>query len=296
MEYNPQNQPRRSAPAGYNEAAYRRKLEMRRKRRRQKQIRFYGCCTLLLLAAVALGVGIYFLVQYFGGRAAVQQPSSQSLPQSSSVAVSVSSVPVSSAPVVRERTWELLLANVDNPLPASYDAEVTFATPFTNSAQQIDRRASQALTQMFNDAAAAGVPLYFRSGYRSYATQEYLFNSMQQGYMAQGMSETDAYAATRKLRNPAGTSEHQTGLAADITPASNPQANLVSGLEDTPEIQWLHQHCQEYGFILRYPKDKTDITGTSYEPWHFRYVGVEAATEIMAEGLCLEEYLEKYYS
>ena len=86
-----------------------------------------------------------------------------------------------------------------------------------------------------------------------------------------------------------GTSEHQTGLAVDIVDTS--YQILDEGQENTPVQQWLMAHCAEYGFILRYPTDKSEITGVGYEPWHYRYVGVEAAREIMANGLCLEEYL-----
>lgn len=88
---------------------------------------------------------------------------------------------------------------------------------------------------------------------------------------------------------PAGTSEHQLGLAADIVAAD--YQVLEEEQENTPEQQWLMAHCQEYGFILRYPRDKQGLTGVGYEPWHYRYVGVEAAQEIMSQGLCLEEYL-----
>ena len=87
---------------------------------------------------------------------------------------------------------------------------------------------------------------------------------------------------------PPGCSEHQSGLAADIVSAEN--QNLDETQEDTPEQAWLHAHCQEYGFILRYPQDKTELTGVNYEPWHYRYVGEEAARDIMSQGLCLEEY------
>ncbi|MEG2394894.1 MAG: M15 family metallopeptidase, partial [Ruthenibacterium sp.] len=186
--------------------------------------------------------------------------------------------------------WSLILANTEYALPADYEAGVTYVNG-PASDQQCDERILDAITRMFDDAAAAGCPVYFRSGYRSLATQTYLFNSMKQEYMAQGMTEDEAYAATKKLRNLPGHSEHETGLAADIVPRSNPGAALVESLENTPELQWLHAHSAEYGFILRYPKDKTDITGTNYEPWHFRYVGVEDAKKITENDLTLEEYL-----
>ena len=110
-------------------------------------------------------------------------------------------------------------------------------------------------------------------------------------YLAMGYSNAEAYAATKRLRNVPGTSEHQTGLTVDIISQSYWQ--LDEGYAETYEAKWLKEHAAEYGFILRYPKDKTAITGTSFEPWHYRYVGVEDAQKIMAQGLCLEEYLAK---
>lgn len=106
--------------------------------------------------------------------------------------------------------------------------------------------------------------------------------------MEQYGSEEEAAAIVA----PPGTSEHQTGLACDITDQYYELKN--SSLEDTALFQWMSQHCQEYGFIVRYPKDKEDVTGIIYEPWHFRYVGEEAAAYIMEHGLCLEEFLALY--
>ncbi len=114
---------------------------------------------------------------------------------------------------------------------------------------------------------------------------------MYQDYLAQGLSEEEANAATLLLRNVAGSSEHQTGLAIDIVPLNDTWASLVPELENTPELQWVKQNCANYGFILRYEEDTTHITGISYEPWHFRYVGVEHALEITQRGITLEEYM-----
>ena len=100
-----------------------------------------------------------------------------------------------------------------------------------------------------------------------------------------------AFAATKQWRNEPGTSEHETGLAVDIVGAADINAALVESLEERDWAVWLREHAPEYGFILRYMKDKTDITGTSFEPWHYRYVGVEDAQKITAQGVCLEEYL-----
>ena len=142
-------------------------------------------------------------------------------------------------------------------------------------------------------ARAQGLNVYLSSGYRDYNTQSYLYNRK----IGQGYSAEDA----ARIVAPPGTSEHQTGLACDITDRYYELKD--SSLENTATYQWMSQHCHEYGFIVRYPKDKSgmttadaaeSVTGIIYEPWHFRYVGVEAATYIMENGLCLEEFVELY--
>ena len=124
------------------------------------------------------------------------------------------------------------------------------------------------------------------------ATQTRLHNNKIARLRAAGYSlEAAKQEAARWVAVP-GTSEHQTGLACDITDQYYEFKD--SSLENTALYQWMSQHCQEYGFIVRYPKDKEDVTGIIYEPWHFRYVGVEAATYIMEHGLCLEEFVALY--
>lgn len=190
--------------------------------------------------------------------------------------------------------WSLLLCNETHALPENYEATVTYVKPFEGiSEQQCDSRIVTPLKNMFAAAEKDGIYLYFRSGYRSFATQTILFEAMQQDYMSQGMTAQEALAATKRLRNVPGTSEHETGLAVDIVPLSQPDMNLTAAFESTNEAKWLLEHCAEYGFILRYPKDKTALTGTSFEPWHFRYVGTEDAVKIMSQGICLEEYLSE---
>ena len=111
------------------------------------------------------------------------------------------------------------------------------------------------------------------SGYRSRELQQTLFDNRVERCLDEGIAQEDAVEeASRYVAQP-GTSEHELGEEQ----------------ENTAEQQWLMEHCTEYGFILRYPKDKTDLTGVSYEPWHYRYVGKETAQEIMTQGLCLEE-------
>lgn len=191
------------------------------------------------------------------------------------------------APVVSEQDWKMRLVNAKNPLPEGFAPELATLA----NGKQFDARATEDLNAMLADAKAAGLSPLVCSAYRSIARQDELFNQMKQDYMAQGMSEADAYAKTATIRTPHGCSEHSSGLAADIV-AVNYQT-LDDGYENTPEAQWLHAHAAEYGFILRYPKGKEDVTGIIYEPWHFRYVGTKNAQKIKDSGLCLEEYLEQ---
>ena len=177
-------------------------------------------------------------------------------------------------------SWEYILVNSEHSID-DYEPETVEI-----EGQLIDYRIEDAMTEFVAAAREAGVPVYLSSGYRDYATQQYLNELKQtQGYTKE---EADAIVA------PPGTSEHQTGLAMDITDEYREIKN--SELESTDTYIWMSQHCQEYGFIVRYPNDKSDITGIIYEPWHFRYVGVEAATYIMEHGLCLEEFLALYTS
>ena len=134
--------------------------------------------------------------------------------------------------------------------------------------------------------------MYFCSGYRDYDTQYTIYWNHINQYMAQGMTEEEAHAKTRLAVNYPGASEHQSGLCADILESASQEMEPWIG--GSGLMLWLEQHCAEYGFVVRYPKDKTDITGVEYEPWHLRYVGVDAATYMMEKGLCLEEFLALY--
>lgn len=186
--------------------------------------------------------------------------------------------PTPEYPDVDVNSWELLLANSSHSI-GEYAPELEVV----ENSQSFDTRAAGALREFMQAARDEGLSVYLSSAYRGYAEQNYL-------YQRKVSQVGEAVAGT--IVAPPGTSEHQTGLAADIT--DQYYATKNESLENTALYQWMSQHCQEYGFIVRYPKDKEDITGIIYEPWHFRYVGVEAATYIMEHGLCLEEFLELY--
>ena len=154
----------------------------------------------------------------------------------------------------------------------------------------VDAEAYAPLKKMFADAKAAGVPLALVSSFRSIKLQDSLFNDYVVANMNKGMSREEAIKAANSLRTYAGTSEHNTGLCFDL--AEEGSGWLRVEFENTPQGKWLRENAPKYGFILRYPKDKTKITGISYEPWHFRYVGVEHAQKITEQGMCLEEYID----
>lgn len=181
----------------------------------------------------------------------------------------------------------LLLVNPWTPLPEDFlPGELV---PVQND-QAVDARAYPDLQDMLGDMSQAGLSPLICSSYRSQERQQELYDNKVQRVMDEGVSLEAAQAeAARWVARP-GTSEHQTGLAVDIVSLSNQMLDETQ--ESTPEFQWLAENAWKYGFILRYPSDKSEKTGIAYEPWHFRFVGKEAAEEMHDLGLCLEEYLE----
>ena len=183
--------------------------------------------------------------------------------------------------------YYLLLANAENPLPQDWSIQ----TEEVQNGYEMDKRAAPAMREMILAAKEDGVELMLCSAYRSVEKQQQLFDRSQQAYMAQGMSEEEAYAKTATETAIPGTSEHQTGLAADIVTPTYQM--LDAGFADTPAGQWLSEHAAEYGFVLRYPQDKQEVTGIIYESWHYRFVGKTHAKLMKESGLCLEEYLQQ---
>ena len=181
----------------------------------------------------------------------------------------------------------LLLVNPWTPLPEDFvPGELV---PVQND-QAVDARAYPDLQNMLGDMSEAGLSPLICSSYRSQERQQELYDNKVQRVMDEGASLEAAQAeAARWVARP-GTSEHQTGLAVDIVSLFNQMLDETQ--ESTPEFQWLAENAWKYGFILRYPNDKSEKTGIAYEPWHFRFVGKEAAEEMHDLGLCLEEYLE----
>lgn len=180
----------------------------------------------------------------------------------------------------------LILVNKYNRAPSVpvtlVKPDVTPTKPAYDENIYMQPEAAAALEELFDGAAQAGITLYATSGFRSYSTQKAIWERK-----LETMSEKSANATVAKP----GYSEHQTGLAMDIEGESTLGTGLTEGFGDSPEGIWVAEHCHLYGFIIRYPKGKTAITGYAYEPWHLRYVGKEAAQEIAHRGVTFEEYI-----
>lgn len=191
-------------------------------------------------------------------------------------------------PVTAGESWALLLVNGEHPLPEGFAApELTRL----KNGHAVDSRVYPALQRMMDGARAAGLQPVICSSYRTQEIQERLFAAELENWLARGYIQEEAETQAAQWVARPGASEHQTGLAVDIVDLS--YQLLDESQEDTPVQRWLMAHCAEYGFILRYPTDKGAVTGVGYEPWHYRYVGEEAARAIMDGGLCLEEYLAR---
>ncbi len=180
----------------------------------------------------------------------------------------------------------LILVNKQNRAPAVPVAlvkpDVTPTKPELSENIYMRPEAADALEDLFEGAAEAGLTLYATSGFRSYSTQKAIFERK-----LETMSEKAANASVAKP----GYSEHQTGLAMDIEGETTRGTGLTEAFGESPEGIWVAENCHLYGFIIRYPQDKTAITGYIYEPWHIRYVGKEAAQEITDLGVTFEEYI-----
>lgn len=202
-----------------------------------------------------------------------------------------STTPVGTKP---QQSWSTMLVNQWSYMPEGYVPDVREisyegVSPLNN---KFDVRAADALEKMLADARSAGYNMYLVSAYRSHDYQVSLFNRKVNEYKALGYDDATAYSEASQWVAIPGTSEHCTGLAADIVSSTwyNYNSDLTHDFEDTDHFDWLYEHCADYGFILRYPKGAEAITGITYEPWHYRFVGVDAAKYIMENHITLEEF------
>ena len=183
--------------------------------------------------------------------------------------------------------WYLTLINSENPIDDNHQITLTRL----RNKQAIDSRCYPELQSMMDDCRAAGLSPIICSSYRTYEKQQDLFEQQVQEFINQGYGKLDAQRKAAGAVARPGTSEHELGLAVDIVDENNQRLNQYQ--ENTAVQRWLMQNSWRYGFILRYPSDKTDITGIQYEPWHYRFVGKEAARIIYENNWTLEEYLNQ---
>ena len=203
---------------------------------------------------------------------------------SSKVSSSTSTSSINSSDPYYESSMPLLV-NPDHLMPDDYSTTVVSV----GGNYKLESKAAAAWQDMQAAASRDGVSLWIISAYRTLERQTELYQEKVEEYKNLGYNEGDAKIEAGKWVAVPGTSEHCLGYAADL-------CSLEENFENSDQFAWLQKHCAEYGFILRYPKDKVDITKISYEPWHYRYVGSNHAQIIMSQGLGLEEYLEQYSS
>lgn len=184
-----------------------------------------------------------------------------------------------------EEDWCLALVNDEYPMDVTYKPELVTL----EEEMMVDERIVEDAKAMLAAAREEGLSPYVCSAYRSVEEQSQIFDSTMYTHLNTGMSMVEAYNETNMSVALPGCSEHAMGLALDIVSLS--YTNLDESQAKTEEAKWLAEHCWEYGFILRYPPEKSDITGIIYEPWHYRYVGKETAKEITEKGVTFEEYL-----
>ena len=281
------------------------RAEVRRRRRNRALRRMAGAA---LVVCVTVGAVSFALTRRnavpSASAASASFPASSAAPVESSGAASFSTVssadvensaPANALGLTAAEAQTLLndplmiLVNHTNQMPESY----TFDTKECGSSTAVNKTlqtvACDAFLALQKAAAADGVTVWMQSGYRSVAYQTKLYERKTQYYRDKGYDEATAREKAAAIVNPPGYSEHNCGLAADLN--SPEHTGLDEGFENTAAFRWLCAHAGEYGFILRYPKGAEDKTEITYEPWHWRYVGVENAARINASGLCFEDYI-----
>ena len=273
-----------------------------RRRRRSRVIRRVAGLTVMLCVAAG---GVSFLLTRHAAIPSASAASAISMPAQSIADSTVSSAENTAAPanalgLTADEARAMLadplmvLVNHTSKMPDDY----TFDTKECGSATAVNKTlqtvACDAFLEMQKAAAADGVTVWMQSGYRSVKYQTSLYERKTKYYLDKGYDNAAAREKAAAVVNPPGYSEHNCGLAADLN--SPEHTGLDEGFEKTAAFRWLCEHAGDYGFILRYPKDAEDKTEIIYEPWHWRYVGVENAAKINASGLCFEEYIETLQS
>lgn len=268
------------------------RAEQRRKRRARRRLQ--NALIVLLLAAVVI-LTVVILAHSCAPATSEEmtapeivpdtteqtQPNTEQ-PQTTAAPITTASPETDPPAPVEDDSWKLLLVNADHPLPEDFTVELKEL----RNGHHVDVRIYPELQQMFDDARSVGIYPLINESFRTRERQQEILDKYTANYEASGMSHDEAYKKAREIVALPGTSEHELGLALDIIAEFD--------ADSTATWDWLKENSWRYGFILRYPADKVEITGITFEPWHFRYVGVPAAKEITEQGLCLEEYTEQF--
>ncbi len=241
------------------------------KKKRKKHIWLFGAITVLVAAAIC-HIGLFLSVNTAYSKAYYDNVASN--------------IAGGEVMAVKEKTPQVLLVNKEHSVPEWYvpenmvEPDVKFADYVTPDRKQMTAEAAEALEKLFAAGEEAGVQLVGVSAYRSYSVQRSIYY---RSIYRNGYRYASVYSAEP------GKSEHQTGLAIDVS-CSDVNYELYTRFAETDEGIWLREHCEEYGFIIRYPENATDRTGYAYEPWHIRYVGEAAAAYIKENHITLDEY------
>ena len=273
-----------------------------RRRRRNRAIRRVAGLTVMLCVAAG---GVTFLLTRHAAVPSASAASAISMPAQSIADPTVSSSENTAAPanalgLTADEARAMLadplmvLVNHTSKMPDDYIFDTKECGSATAVNKTLQTVACDAFLEMQKAAAADGVTVWMQSGYRSVKYQTSLYERKTKYYLDKGYDNATAKEKAAAVVNPPGYSEHNCGLAADLN--SPEHTGLDEGFEKTAAFRWLCEHAGDYGFILRYPKDAEDKTEIIYEPWHWRYVGVENAAKINASGLCFEDYIETLQS
>lgn len=281
--YNPQGRP------DISRDEYRRYQEEKARRRKKRRLQ-----KLLLVGAFIIGAALLVLciVMIFKGLFKSKDPASSTLSGTPASVVSTAQ-PEATGPLAADpEAWNLKIISPAYPADAGFAVQELATLAYGGVGYYIDARISDTLAQMITDCnGATGGSLKIISGYRSYNFSQKQYIYFYNNYKKQGLTDEQAAAKAAEHEVLPGTNEHQTALAVDFI--TNAVKTPATGFDQTAEYQWLRENCANYGFVLRYASDKTAITGVEYQPYHFRYVGVEDAKVMTENNLCLEEYVGK---
>ena len=242
---------------------------------------------MLMMALCCAAQAASGVIQFVGTGSSGSNGGFVETPQEESAASGELVIPSATlSPEVAALPWNLVLVNSTHPVPDSWNPELMELS----NGRKIDVRIYEDLQAMFDDCRAEGLTPKVNQGYRTYEDQKEMLMVKYRQFKNQGLSHEDAQIKALTVASYPGYSEHQLGIAVDINSANQEKCS------NDRVWKWMKEHCQEYGFIWRYPGVKSSITGISNEDWHFRYVGKEAAKYIMENQLCLEEYLAQQYA